>query len=57
MDDTKKPKAGLKGIDPRSDAERMKAHLKLLDNLASGAKGTEECEPSRPPRPDDTSSD
>jgi hypothetical protein len=57
MDDTKKPKAGLKGIDPRSDAERMKAHLKLLDDLASSAKGTEEFEPSRPPRPDDTSSD
>jgi hypothetical protein len=37
MDRTKKPNKGLKDIHPEADAERLKAHLKLIDDLASDA--------------------
>ncbi|MET4384513.1 hypothetical protein ABIB73_000248 [Bradyrhizobium sp. F1.4.3] len=57
MGDRKKPKNGLKGIDPKADAERLMAHLKLIDDLASDAKKTEGCEPNLPPRSDDAASD
>jgi hypothetical protein len=52
----KTPASGLKDIDTEADAERLKAHLKLIDDLASGPKVSERVEPKQPPLPDDASS-
>ncbi|RXT34659.1 hypothetical protein [Bradyrhizobium betae] len=41
MGKEKKPKKALKGISPKADAERLEAHLKLIDDLASDAKKAE----------------
>ncbi|MCK1396017.1 hypothetical protein [Bradyrhizobium sp. 1] len=37
MDKTKKPNKGLKDIHAEADAERLQAHLKLIDDLAFDA--------------------
>jgi len=52
MDDRKKPKIGLKGINPTADAERLRAQLKLLDDLSSETKKAQGCRP-RPPNGSD----
>jgi len=54
MDDRKKPKIGLKGINPKADAERLRAQLKLLDDLSSETKKAQGCRP-RPPNGSDES--
>jgi hypothetical protein len=51
----KKPKSGLSDIDTEADAERLKAHLKHIDDLAPEPKSSEGAQPNKPPRSEDES--
>lgn len=53
MDDKKKPRNDLNSIDPKAESERLKAHLKLIDDLASGAAKKEGDETGPPLKSDD----
>lgn len=55
MDD-KKPKHGLKAVNAKADAERLKAHLRLIDDLACGPKKLGGSEADRPPKSDEKTS-